>query len=198
MGITCVYFILSDEKETALNIYEEFSKIKETNMKLAIFGLACLVLVSAVPVEKRGAITDLAQQIQGLIDGIDHVLHPDATVTKRDLVDIAHQIEGVIGEISKVLGPSAKRGVITDLATTIQGVIDGIDHVLHPDAVVTKRDLVDIAHQIEGVIGELGKVLTPTTKRGVITDLATTIQGVIDGIDHVLPPDAVVTKRDLV
>merc|ERR1719230_1637799 len=129
---------------------------------------------------KRGVITDLATTIQGVIDGIDHVLHPDAVVTKRDLVDIAHQIEGVIGELGKVLTPTTKRGVITDLATTIQGVIDGIDHVLHPDAVVTKRDLVDIAHQIEGVIGEISKVLTPGAKRGVLTDLANSLQQVID------------------
>merc|ERR1712200_237420 len=109
--------------------------------------------------------TDLANQIQGVIDGIDHVLHPDATVTKRDLVDIAHQIEGVIGEISNILTPTSKRGIISDLANQIQGVIDGIDHVLHPDATVTKRDLVDIAHQIEGVIGEISNLLTPTSKR---------------------------------
>ena len=55
----------------------------------------------------------------------------------------------------------AKRGVITDVATKLQDVIDGINHVLHPDAPVTKRDLVDIAHQIEGVIGEISKILTP-------------------------------------
>merc|ERR1711972_1297682 len=128
----------------------------------------------------------------------NHVLHPDAPVTKRDLVDIAHQIEGVIGEISKILTPGAKRGVITDDATKLQDVIDGINHVLHPDAPVTKRDLVDIAHQIEAVIGEVSKILTPGAKRGVITDVATKLQDVIDGINHVLHPDAPVTKRDLV
>ena len=51
--------------------------------------------------------------------------------------------------------------MITDVATKLQDVIDGINHVLHPDAPVTKRDLVDIAHQIEGVIGEISKILTP-------------------------------------
>ena len=51
--------------------------------------------------------------------------------------------------------------MITDVATKLQDVIDGINHVLHPDAPVTKRDLVDIAHQIEGIIGEISKVLTP-------------------------------------
>merc|ERR1712032_1328670 len=112
-------------------------------------------------------------------DGINHVLHPDAPVTKRDLVDIAHQIEGVIGEISKILAPGAKRGVITDVATKLQDVIDGIDHVLHPDHAATKRGLVDVAHQIEGIIGELSKVLTPGAKRGVITDVATKLQDVI-------------------
>merc|ERR1711860_353174 len=106
---------------------------------------------------------------------------------------------GVISEITKVVGPTAKRGVITDLASSLQQVIDGIDHVLHPDATVTKRDLVDIAHTIEGIVGELSKILTPTTtKRGIITDVATSLQQVIDGIDHVLRPDATVTKRDLV
>merc|ERR1711934_1117930 len=139
--------------------------------------------------------------------------------------DVAHQIEGIIGELSKVLTPGAKRGVITDVATKLQDVIDGINHVLHPDAPVTKRDLVDIAHQLEGVIGEISKIITPTTakrdlvdvahklegiigeiskvltpgaKRGVITDVATKLQDVIDGINHVLHPDAPVTKRDLV
>merc|ERR1712200_3145 len=151
------------------------------------------------PTAKRGVITDLANSLRQVIDGIDHVLHPDATVTKRGLVDIAHQIEGVIGEITKILGPgTTKRGIITDVATSLQQVIDGIDHVLHPDATVTKRDLVDIAQKIEGVIGELSNILTPTSKRGVITDLANQIQSVIDGIDHVLHPNATVTKRDLV
>merc|ERR1712095_185960 len=130
---------------------------------------------------KRGIITDVATSLQQVIDGIDHVLHPDATVTKRDLVDIAHQIEGVINEITKVLGPTTKRGIITDVATSLQQVIDGIDHVLHPDATVTKRDLVDIAQKIEGVVNELSKILSPTTKRGVITDLASSLQQVIDG-----------------
>merc|ERR1712200_209387 len=147
---------------------------------------------------KRGIITDVATSLQQVIDGIDHVLHPDATVTKRDLIDIAHQIEGVVSEISKILGPTTKRGIITDVATSLQQVIDGIDHVLHPDATVTKRDLVDIAQKIEGVIGELSNILTPTSKRGVISDLANQIQGVIDGIDHVLHPDVTVTKRDLI
>merc|ERR1711934_1128522 len=104
--------------------------------------------------------------------------------------DVAHQIEGIIGELSKVLTPGAKRGVITDVATKLQDVIDGINHVLHPDAPVTRRDLVDIAHQIEGVIGEISKILTPGAKRGVITDVATKLQDVIDGINHVLLPDA--------
>merc|ERR1712154_382422 len=98
----------------------------------------------------------------------------------------AHQIESVIGEISKILAPTTKRGILTDVATSLQQVIDGIDHVLHPDTAVTKRDLVDIAHQIEGIIGEISKVLSPTTKRGVITDTATAIQQLINGIDHVL------------
>merc|ERR1719239_905341 len=101
---------------------------------------------------------DLAKKLQDVIDGINHVLHPDAPVTKRDLVDIAHQIEGVIGEISKILTPGAKRGVITDVATKLQDVIDGINHVLHPDAPVTKRDLVDIAHQIEGEVKHVQSV----------------------------------------
>ena len=83
---------------------------------------------------------------QQVIDGIDSVLHPDATVTKRNLVDVANQIEGVIAEISKVLSPDAK------------------------------RNLVDIANQIEGVIGEISKILEPTAKRGVITDLANSLQ----------------------
>merc|ERR1712200_226381 len=100
--------------------------------------------------------------LQQLIDGIDHVLHPDATVTKRDLVDIAHQIEAVIGEISKVLGPT------------------------------TKRNIVDIANQIEGVLSEITKILAPTTKRGIIADRGTYGQSVVDGIDHVLHPDATV------
>merc|ERR1712110_1373236 len=116
------------------------------------------------PTAKRGVITDLANSLQQVIDGIDHVLHPDATVTKRDLVDIAHTIEGIVGELSKILTPTAKRGMITDVATSLQQVIDGIDHVLHPDATVTKRDLIDIAHQIEGVISEITKVLGPTAK----------------------------------
>merc|ERR1711860_487010 len=140
------------------------------------------------PTAKRGVITDLANSLQQVIDGI---------VTKRDLVDIAHTIEGIVGELSKILTPTAKRGIITDVATSLQQVIDGIDHVLHPDATVTKRDLIDIAHQIEGVISEITKVLGPTAKRGVITDLASSLQQVIDGIDHVLHPDATVTKRDL-
>merc|ERR1711860_278461 len=109
------------------------------------------------PTAKRGVITDLANSLQQVIDGIDHVLHPDATVTKRDLVDIAHTIEGIVGELSKILTPTAKRGIITDVATSLQQVIDGIDHVLHPDATVTKRDPIDIAHQIEGIVGELSK-----------------------------------------
>merc|ERR1711862_856577 len=114
------------------------------------------------PTTKRGVITDLANSLQQVIDGIDHVLHPDATVTKRDLVDIAQKIEGVVNELSKILSPTTKRGVITDLASSLQQVIDGIDHVLHPDATVTKRDLVDIAHKIEGVVNEISKILTPT------------------------------------
>merc|ERR1712200_181740 len=133
----------------------------------------------------------------GIIGEISKVLGPDASA-KRSLIDIAHQIEGVIGEITKVLGPGTKRGIITDVATSLQQVIDGIDHVLHPDATVTKRDLVDIAHQIEGVISEITKVLGPTAKRGIITDLASSLQQVIGGIDHVLHPDATVTKRDLI
>merc|ERR1712200_181291 len=115
----------------------------------------------------------------GVIDGIDHVLHPDATATKRDLVDVAHKIEGVIGEISNILTPTSKRGIISDLANQIQGVIDGIDHVLHPDATVTKRNIIDVAHQIEGVINEITKILTPVAKRGVIADLANQIQSVV-------------------
>merc|ERR1712200_366578 len=151
------------------------------------------------PTAKRGVITDTAQALQQLIDGIDHVLHPDATATKRDLIDVAHTIEGVLGEITKILGPTTKRGIIADLANQIQSVVDGIDHVLHPDATVTKRDLVDIAHTIVGIVGELSNLLTPTTtKRGIITDVATSLQQVIDGIDHVLHPDATVTKRDLI
>merc|ERR1711982_239683 len=112
------------------------------------------------PTTKRGVIA--ASSLQQVIDGIDHVLHPDATVTKRDLVDIAQKIEGVVNEISKILTPTTKRGVITDLASSLQQVIDGIDHVLPPDATVTKRDLVDIAHKIEGVVNEISKILTPT------------------------------------
>merc|ERR1712200_381293 len=114
----------------------------------------------------KRSLIDIAHQIEGVIGEITKVLSP---TTKRDLVDIAHQIEGVIGEISKILQPTSKRGVITDLANSLQQVIDGIDHVPHPDATVTKRDLVDIAHQIEGVIGEISKILGPgTTKRGII------------------------------
>ena len=77
-------------------------------------------------------ITDVATKLQDVIDGINHVLHPDAPVTKRSgLTDIAKQIEGIIGEITKVLTPT------------------------------TKRDLIDVAKQIEGVIGEISKILTP-------------------------------------
>ena len=109
-----------------------------------------------------------------MIDGIDSVLHPDATVTKRNLVDVANQIEGVIAEISKVLSPDAtvKRNLV-DVANQIEGVIAEISKVLSPDA---KRNLVDIANQIEGVIGEISKILEPTAKRGVITDLANSLQ----------------------
>merc|ERR1712200_170414 len=89
--------------------------------------------------------------LQQLIDGIDHVLHPDATATKRDLVDIAHQIEAVIGEISKVLGPTTKRNIV-DIANQIEAVIGEISKVLAP---TTKRNIVDIANQIEAVIGEI-------------------------------------------
>merc|ERR1712227_964929 len=135
------------------------------------------------PTSKRGIITDVATSLQQVIDGIDHVLHPDATVTKRDLVDIAHKIEGVIGELSNILTPTSKRGVIADLANQIQGVIDGIDHVLHPDATVTKRNLVDIAGQIEAVIGEITKVLGPgaSAKRNLV-DIAHQIEGIIGEI----------------
>merc|ERR1711934_944494 len=91
------------------------------------------------PGAKRGVITDVATKLQDVIDGINHVLHPDAPVTKRDLLDVAHKIEGIIGEISHILTPAgSKRGVITDVATKLQDVIDGINHVLHPDAPVTK------------------------------------------------------------
>merc|ERR1719414_2851272 len=165
-------------------------------MKLLVLCLA-VAAAAALPAkpQTKGIITDVATSLQQVIDCIDHVLHPDTAVTKRDLVDIAHQIEGVIGEISKLLSPTTtKRGVITDLATSLQQVIDGIDHVLHPDTTTTvKRDLVDIAHQIESVIGEISKILGPTTKRGIITDVATSLQQVIDGIDHVLHPDTAVT-----
>merc|ERR1712180_281411 len=100
------------------------------------------------PGAKRGVITDVATKLQDVIDGINHVLHPDAPVTKRDLVDVAHKIEGVIGEISKILTPGAKRDV----------------------------DLLSIAQKLEGVIGEISKILTPGAKRGVITDVATKLQ----------------------
>merc|ERR1719305_1255687 len=109
----------------------------------------------------------------------------DAPVTKRGIVDVAQKLEGIIGEISHILTPGAKRGVITDVATKLQDVIDGINHVLHPDAPVTKRDLLDVAQKIEGVIGEISKILAPGAKRGVITDVATKLQDVIDGINHV-------------
>jgi len=121
---------------------------------IAFVGLAFLAIASALPIQERGVITDVATKLQDVI--CDHIrpiatdnhVRPNNHVfpshVKRDLVDIAHQIEGVIGEISKILTPGAKRGVIEDLAKQLQGVMDGINHVLHPDQAATKRDLVEV------------------------------------------------------
>merc|ERR1712121_396094 len=123
---------------------KNYSSIQETNkqgstMRVTFLTLAVLAVATAAPVQQRGVITDVATKLQDVIDGINHVLHPDAPVTKRDLVDVPNSLEGVLGEISKILTPGAKRGVITDVAKQLQGVIDGINHVLHPDTQVTKR-----------------------------------------------------------
>ena len=92
-------------------------------------------------------ITDVATKLQDVIDGINHVLHPDAPVTKRDLVDIAHQIEGVIGEISKILTP----GKI---------LLAVCDRHLKPSLQWT---LVVIAHRIDGIIRDINEMITMCT-----------------------------------
>merc|ERR1712002_291546 len=102
-----------------------------------------------------------AKQLQDIVNGIDGVLHPAAPAGK---------IEGVIGEISKILSPGAKRGVLTDAANALQQLVDQINNVLHPAApAVIKRevDIVDIAQKIEGVIGEISKLLSPGAKREI-------------------------------
>merc|ERR1719414_2206627 len=102
-------------------------------MKLLVLCLA-VAAAAALPAkpQAKGIITDVATSLQQVIDGIDHVLHPDTAVTKRDLVDIAHQIEGIIGEISKVLGPTTKRSLLGDISSSITGILGTIDQILHP------------------------------------------------------------------
>merc|ERR1719239_585097 len=66
-----------------------------------------------------------------------------------------------------------KRSVMEDAAVHLQQVLQDLRGVSHHDADLAKRAMVDIAHQIQGVIGEINHVTHNVTSghHGVITQV---------------------------
>jgi len=164
-------------------------------MRFAILGFALFAVTAAAPLaddlqSQKGVLTDLATTVQHTLDNIDHILHPDAgTVVKRSWSSFWRGVGDAFKDAGKEIAHT-----VTELAPDIA---DGLEIALKiAEDLHGKRDLPSTAQKLEAIIGELSHILSPSTKRGILTDINTISPQTRENINHILHPDMeIITKR---